>query len=329
MRLLPLFVLAGSLLLCRTAVAGWEDDGATDAPATGRTGIQRKIPAPSSTSARPSAATGTIPADIYSQFLDAPVDPVYWASLAYVGPTQFGGDESASMVELDGFWRLAVYRDVLLGDVDLNLSLHSVIFAGSAGQDVLPAMLVALPLDAGWRWRFVDGASFEVRAKPGIYADPAAAGLGMFGLPLSVAWYRTVSPDLSIMAGVELRPGWDQFAMPLIGAAWEPNDALRLELALPRSRGFVYLGPVTLLGAIEWRNTTFAMSGGGNEPDSLTMNDVLLSGGVRVAAGDQLTLGAELGVFLDRTMTAEGEAGEGDIDLSNAMFLRLSVGGPL
>lgn len=315
------FVLI-SLLFTGVLTAAWEDDSTAPAPRRTSTAVTSAAP-------RPSAATGTVPADLYSQFLDTPVDPVYWTSLAYVAPAEFEAGDDASMVELDGSWKLAVYRDVLQGDVDLNLRLHSVIFAGDGGYDFVPAVLIALPFDAGWTWRFVEGTSFELRAKPGIYADVAAFGADMFSLPFSLAWYRSVSPTLAFQAGMEIRPGWDLLAMPLVGAAWEPFQPLRLEIAVPRSRALLYLGPATLIGAIEWRNLTYAMSGDDGDPDDFTMDDLLMSAGVRFKFSDELHLGAELGSFLNRTLTAEGGAGKGEIDLDNSIFVRLSVGGPL
>jgi hypothetical protein len=323
--------------------AAWEDTGtpARAAPASRRgtaanatrrpaaKAARRPAPAKAApTAARKPAGGSVVPPDLYSSYLDTSVTPRRWVSLTYIGNTDVGGSvEDISMGELAAACELLSARNVLLGDLELNLRFNVLFFGGDAGQEILPTALVALPLDLSWTWRFVNGSSFQAGARPGIYADAEALGGGMFALPFRLAWYHVLTPQLSVVAGAELRPGWDLVFMPILGVAWEPVDYWRLEVGLPCSRTDLDLGPVTLFGLFEWRNASYAMSGEDGDPDSLTSDELLLSGGVRYPFSDSFNVAAEAGLLLNRSLTAEGDAGEDTVDLGSAPFLRLTFGG--
>lgn len=329
-----LFILG--VLAAFAVRAGWEDTGAPlrrTPPAGVRPAPRSRTSTPPPARRPPAAAparapAGVVPPDIYSTFLDTPVEPLAWVSMAYVGAAEVaGGTDDLATGELEARLNLARWRNLLAGDMDLDLRLRTEFFGGDGGFDIMPTALVALPLDLRWTWRFLDGTSFQVGAAPGIYADAEALGGEMFALPFHLAWYGVVTPRFSWMAGLEVRPAWDLPVMPLLGVAWEPSDFWRFELALPRSRAQFQVGPVMLFGAFAWRNTTYAMSGDDGDPDEMTTEDLLLSGGVQVRASDTLNLAAEVGMLMNRTLTAEGAAGEGELDLDDAPFVRLTFGG--
>lgn len=271
-----------------------------------------------------------VPPDLYSTFLDSPVEPRRWVSLMYIdAATVSGSADDLTMGELEIEANLLRLRNVMAGDIDLGIGLRSVFFGGDAGYEIMPTALLAVPLEARWAWRFLNGGSLQVGARPGIYADAEALGGGMFGMPLQAAWYSVITPRCSWMAGAEVRPAWDLPVMPLLGLAWEPSEFWRFELAVPRSRAQFIVGPLALFGTAEWRNTTYAMSGEDGDPDELTSEDILLGGGVQLRATDSFSLAAEIGTLVNRTLTADGDAGEGDLDLGSAPYFRVTFGGSL
>ncbi|MGI6495705.1 MAG: hypothetical protein ACOX5G_06410 [Kiritimatiellia bacterium] len=315
--------LALCLLVTMSGLAGWEDE--TTSPA------QAPAPVASAVANKPvtSAASGTIPVDLYSQFLDAPVDPAYWLTLGYFSGGEIdvphGGD--VADIELDAFWDIAFFRDVLAGDIDFKLRMHNVFFTDDGDIDGMPDFLLGLALDAGWTWRFLDGGSLETRLRPGIYSSLDALGGGMFGCPIRLAYYRVLNAEAAFMVGGEFRPGWDFLFMPYLGLAWQPVDLFRLEFAVPRTRAYLYLWRLTFFGGFEWRNVSYAMKGG-NRPDQVTLDDILMSAGARVSLTDELCLGFEVGSSLSRSIDFEMSDHDADFDIDPSTFVRIFVGGP-
>ena len=326
-----------ALLLASTALAqGWEDESTVPARMPGQ--ARRAQPARQQAQPRqatprqgdvPSASVGSVLADLYSLHLDAPVDPAYWLSLGiFPGSTlQIGEGDDISWCEIDGRWDMAFFRDILEGDIDLGIRMHDLFFTGDGGVDATPDFLLGLAADAGWTWRFLDGGSVEARFAPGIYSSVNALGGGMLSFPFRGAYYRVLSPEASIMAGAEIRPGWDMVFMPLLGLAWQPSDMFRLDLAIPRTRAFLYAWRFTAFGAIEWRNATYNMKGG-SDPDSVTLDDIILSVGGRFRLSDEFHIGAEIGKSVRRGIEFEKKDTGADIGIDSVGFIRFFVGGP-
>ena len=276
-----------------------------------------------------SSSLGTVPADIYSLHLDAPVDPSYWLTLGiFPGSTlQIGEGDDIAWCEIDGIWNMAFFRDVLLGDIDLGIRTHDIFFTSDGGTGSTPDFLLGLAADIGWTWRFLDGGSVEARFAPGIYSSIDAFGGGMFGFPFRGAYYYAITPEASIMAGAEIRPCWDMVFMPLLGLAWQPDDMFRLDIAIPRTRAWLYAWRFTVFANIEWRNTTYNMKGG-SDPDSVTLDDILLSVGGRFRISDEFHVGAELGKVVCRGIEFEKKDSGADIGIDSGAFVRFFVGGP-
>lgn len=319
------------------SAAGWEDDSTVPAqmpggaPATQRRQYSAR-PAPAPAPRAPaeqvaSSSLGSVPADIFSQHLDVPVDPSYWLTLAYftAGGVENAGD--LAFCEIDGLWDLAFFRDVCAGDIDLKLRMHNLFFTDDGGIGATPDCLLGLAADAGWTWRFLDGGSIEARIAPGIYSSLDALGGGMFSFPFRAAYYRVISSETSFMAGAEIRPGWDMVFMPLLGLAWQPIDEFRLDLAIPRTRAYLYAWRFTAFAGFEWRSFTYNMKGG-DDPDEITVEDILLSVGARFRITDEFHVGAELGKAVNRSLGFEQKDKNADLDVDSSAFVRFFIGGP-
>ncbi len=344
----PLLAISLLILSVLCARGAWEDTGAPARPAPpaanrpARPAPQRRPaaapqrvrqpaapgPARTATGAKDTgAARGLVPPDLYSPFLDPPVEPLRWFSLMYIpGAGTDRNAEEVSLIEIDSRYNLAQWRNLLLGDLDVNLRFKSLLFLDDADLAIMPTGLIELPLQADWTWRYLNGLSFQVGARPGLYADAEALGDGL-ALPFHTEFYYTVNPQFSWLLGAEIRPGWNMPFMPLVGLGWEPTDAFRLIFALPESTALLQVGPFGILGTAGWRNTSYGMSGEDGDPDLLTVEDIKLGCGLQVAFGESFNLRLECGLLVNRSLTAENDAGEDTLDLDNAPYFRAVFGG--
>ena len=356
------FAVLFAIFLVSCAVAAWEDTGvpARPAPAGSRTApagsrtapagrrpapaapanrrpapaaarqpapppVRRTMPAPAPAPVAPTP--GFVPPDLYSPFLDPQIEPRRWLSVMYVpGAEAERSLEELSVAEVEVSLGLARWRNVLSGDLDVDLRLKSIFFADDAGFAILPTALIELPLEIEWTWRFLSGGSLQLGMRPGTYAAVDALGDGL-SIPFKGAFYYAVTPSFSWLLGVEIRPGWDLIAMPLVGVAWEPADFFRLTLAAPQSTALIQLGPVGLYGTAAWRNTSYGMSGDDGEPDQLTIEDLLLGAGLQIAFSDSFHLGLEGGLLINRTLLAEDDTAADKIDIDDSPYFRITFGG--
>lgn len=274
----------------------------------------------------PSARAGTIPANLYSQVLDAPTRPQYSLRLTILDETRFGSYGESDMLEIDLRRNLAYYRNILYGDLDLALFLETRVLRDNLVLE-LPDMLNALALEVGWLWRYTNGYSFELRAFPGLYGDIFSMDAALLGIPTRLLLHRAIDRDLAGVAGVEIRPGWDRPLMPYGGIAWEGSRRLRCEIMVPRSRVLLYLNRLTLFATAEWRNITYAIDESGFAPDEVTFDEYLVSAGASVKLTDEIHLSLEAGTFLDRDMHTDlSEARR--FSLMGGDFIRLGWAGP-
>ena len=303
----------------------------TVTPRRGATTTSVRQPAPPSPqpAAAPDAGTarGLVPPDLYSPFLDPPIEPLRWFSLMYVpGAGTDRNAEEVSLVELDSRYNLAQWRNLLLGDLNVNVRFRSLLFLDDAELVIMPTGLIELPLQFDWTWRYLNGLSFQIGARPGLYADVEALGDGL-AVPFHTAFYYTVNPQLSWLLGAEVRPGWNMPLMPLVGLGWEPAEAFRLILALPTSTALLQLGPIGLFGTAGWRNTSYGMSGEEGDPDSLTVEDIQLGGGLQIAFSASFNLRLEGGLLVNRSLVAENNTAEDTLDVANSPYFRAVFGG--
>jgi len=267
----------------------------------------------------------------YCQILDAVTDPVYEVGFAYLGESRFDGYGKSVMIELDADWNFAYFRDVLRGDIELDLDFLSVVIFKSAGLQ-LPDQVAKIAVDAGWTWRYEGGSALQVRAAPGIYSDIEEIDGDMFFVPLSCSMIQVLGPEWSGIAGIELRPGFERTIMPILGLAWEVREDLRLELRVPESKCVWYINRdwITHFG-FEWQSTSFSLrEHGSNGRDMITLEDLRAFLGLTHSISDQFRVTGEIGRSFGRSVEFEHDALglDNNIDIDRAWFVRFALGGP-
>lgn len=264
------------------------------------------------------------------QIVDVPFDPVVELSGGFIPSSAVEGHGDVSMTEIGAHWAFAHFWDVLFGDVDVIMRMNSTIFSDSGGVD-LPSQLSRIAIDTGWTGRFSDGFSLQARILPGVYNDFREFGSDALYMPVSLAVIKAFDPKLSGIFGVEVRPGFDQQIMPLIGVGCMLNDRTRLDARLPESRIVYYLGRgwSTHAGFI-WQNMSYGIHPDTTGVNQMTVEDFRLFCGTTFRLSDNLQLSGEIGRVLGRNIEYENtdtHAG-GKLDLEDAMLVRFTFGGP-
>lgn len=257
------------------------------------------------------------------QILDHRDDSAYSAYMGYLSSSDFEGLGSSSVFEMGGHWNFAYFRDVGSGDIDLGLRFDSVQFMDDAGAFDAPNQLISLYVDAEWDFRLRNGIAMRIGVRPGLYTDMGELGGDSFFMPARIAVIQALYPDLSGIAGFELRPSFERALMPIIGVAWAISDRARLEAQLPRSRfSYVFNGRWSAFAALDWNSDSYNLE----EPvDMLTLEDYRMYFGVTHQITPDIRATARLGKAVSRT--AEYDNG-GSADIDKATYLRVMVGGP-
>lgn len=267
----------------------------------------------------------------YCQILDTPPVSVCQVGLRFAPESRFEGYGQSAFLELEADWEFAYFKNVVLGDIDLNFKLRSILLLDSAELQ-LPDQVAKIALDAGWTWRKENGIALQLRTTPGIYSDLEEIDTDILFTPFSCSLIRAFNPKLSGIVGFELRPGFEREIMPVIGIEWEINDFLRLAAGLPESRFVCSITEdwSTHLG-FNWQNTSFRLREKGDyDRDLITIEDFRAYWGLTHKISDQLMFTGELGYVFDRSVEfkdpAEGLAS--DVDIERAMFMRFALGVP-
>jgi hypothetical protein len=266
------------------------------------------------------------------QILDNPAArPVYQVGIAYVAESEFGEGEDSGIFEMEADWYFAHFRDILYGDIDLSLAARTLFLADSAGLQ-LPDQLVKLALDAGWTWRYTNGMGLQVRAAPGIYSDLEEFAAGALAVPFSVAVTRAFTPEMSGIAGFEIRPDFDRVLMPILGIEWQAFDEFRVKARIPESRvtWFISRDWSAHLG-FEWRDTTYDLREKGDfDRKSIALEEFRLSLGAGFRVSDQLEVVGAIGrsvgrkVIFDRVESGFDE----EVDVEDATYIHFGLVGP-
>lgn len=277
-------------------------------------------------------SAGAAGADDYPpcQILDKAGGSQYALSLGYVAESRLKDYEKTSLIELQGTWEFAYYRDVLLADVDLRLD-GGVTLMDAGGVD-LPDQVLALAVNGGITWRYVNNTALQLRARPGIYSDLSALDADSLYVPFSGSLIWAVHPELSGLVGVEVRPGFERSVLPLARLEWEASADWRVSAGFPRSRVTYYgLRDCALYGGLDWRSDTFSLDDSGEvDREQLTFEDFRLYGGLAYSVSAELQVIGEAGMAFDRSIEFEKapEDQRRDIDIASDLFVRVGVVGP-
>ncbi len=268
-----------------------------------------------------------MPTDLYSAFLDTSDESEAWYRLSLVSSGDVQDCEDGfGLYVADAHFLLGEFRDILAGDLFIDLDPSVSVLTDDAGLSFMPSVLIAIPFDFAWTWRYLNGWSLELGATPGLYAD--AKGLFQshsLGLPFRGCFYYSLAYDTAVRAGVEIRPGWDLIAMPLVGIAWQPSDMFFAEIGLPRSLAEVQIGPVGIYGKIAWNNMTYALDDHDDNPEKFTLNGWQFGAGVSIAFTETIRLAFEAGVLTGRDITFDGP-GELELDVDSATYFSVLFG---
>ncbi len=364
MKSFNLFILRSAFcIVAATSFAGWEDTGVSRQPTATpqpqpaqRANVQQqRAPAPQQRQPRqqqaqprytapaaqprpaqesdwgyapePRGASSSMPTDLYSAFLDTGDESEAWYRLSLISSGDVQGCEDGfGLYIADAHFLLGEFRDVLAGDLFIDLNPSVSVLTDDAGLSFMPSVLIAIPFDFAWIWRYLNGWSFELGATPGLYAD--AKGLFQshsLGFPIRGCFYYSLASDTAVRAGVEIRPGWDLIAMPLVGIAWQPSDMFFAEVGLPRSLAEVQIGPVGVYGKIAWNNMTYALDDHDDNPEKFTLNGWQFGAGVSIAFTETIRLAFEAGFLVGRDITFT-DSGDLDLDVDSATYFSVLFG---
>ncbi len=265
------------------------------------------------------------------QILDRSSDSSYSLGLSFIPDSRLAGHGETRIAELDASGELGYFRDVLLGDIDVRLDLDSKLLFKSA-EIQLPDQLVALSVDAGWTWRYINDTALQIRIAPGIYSDIEELTLRSFAVPLSAAGVMTVSPELSATVGMQIRFGFARTLMPIVGVVWGPADWLRVEATLPEAKAICHWNDVwsSYLGWA-WESTTYVIRDKSEfDRKRMSLEAYRTTLGTSYALSDEQRVIFEIGMLADRTIEFERHpiGMEREIEVRNATFARIGIGGP-
>ncbi len=274
--------------------------------------------------------------DVYAPHIDYTRKHDNYYRFYYYTPKEVG-ENSISSADIEFSFLLADFKNVLGSDIRLSLDPGVRFFIDDFNNDIIPGVLATLPLSVGVSWRFINNWSLELGAAPGIYGDVEAIGSDMFSIPFSGCLYFALAPEISFKAGVEIRPGWEQVAMPLAGLAWQPADSVYLEFGVPRSMLLLKSGFISLFGKAEWENKTYVMEGekASDEkgstflsPESVTFDAWRIGGGLAIDFSDRFRMSFEAGYMLgqelefklgDKTETGEYDSPYFGVTISTSL----------
>lgn len=263
--------------------------------------------------------------DYYTSYLDSAVEDERWYGMTYVTGGELAPGKEIAILEMEAHFLLVDYRNFLLGDAEIQFDPKLLFFTDDAEAEILPTLAVQLPVDMGIVWRYENRWSFEAAVTPGIYSDIENFDTGAFAIPFRGCLYYSFDPELSIRAGVEIRLGWDQVVMPLLGLAWEASEQFYLEVGVPRSLALLKVGVLQFYGKLEWDNTTYALKDDYGAED-LTINEWRLGGGVGIDFTEDVHVNFEIGTTFNRELTAEGDGGKGEVEVDGSPYLGVSFG---
>lgn len=267
---------------------------------------------------------------VSSPILDDMSEPLYEMGVAYIPEQNFESYGDSAVLEIDANWEVAYFRDILMGDIELDVRIESDIFMDSTRLQ-LPNQVAVLAMDTAWTCRRADGTALRLGLMPGVYSDLEEIDGNVLYMPFSFALIRSFTPDLAGIAGFDARLGFDRVFMPIIGLTWNPADRIKVKAQLPESRVQVYLNRAwsTELG-LAWQNMSYSLREKGDyNRDQITLQDLRFYWGLTHRMLDDVQVSLQVGSVFGRQVDFD-EAVEGveeDVEPDNAYFLRVALGG--
>lgn len=260
----------------------------------------------------------------FSQWFDNDIRPQFYLRGGFVEETKFGKYGETEMATLDFKVRVYDAVDFLPGAaLDVWVFGEGLHFLDNLDIPKFPDTLVSTGVNVGLWWRFANGFSWEFRSSPGIYSDISSPDFSYTG---TVNLHYTFSEELCLLVGVTYRPDWDIEFFPQAGFLWQPNDAIRMLIAIPETR--IDLLPrhiINLYGTLSWDNTTYWLDSDNVLPETMTFDAVRASVGATMILFNNYEFSAEFGTHLHHELKG-GVMGEETIELDKTTFIRASIG---
>ena len=260
--------------------------------------------------------------------LDRGLIPDYSYYVGFIPDSNIENFDKTAVIEIGGNWEVITYEEAAFnGDVDINVNFDITSFLDDGDLD-LPNQVTDLYFDLGWTYRVTDLDTLQLRAMPGVYSDLASLDGNMVYIPVSAVIARNFTKNLSGIIGAQLRGGFDQMLMPIVGVDWQINNDCRLNARLPHSSliyrfnefGSCYLG-------FKWQNMSYGLDDGSR--DQITLNDFRFYGGASCQIADGLYVFVETGKVFNREISFGDTGGNTvDYDVENALTMRFGLHGP-
>jgi len=247
---------------------------------------------------------------------------MYALNCTYIVESEFEGYDDSAFLEVQGDWDLAFLPDALGGDIGIRLDLDPVFFVGDADLD-LPEQVAALDLAFNWSTKLDNGFGARIRFRPGVYSDLEEIESDDIYFPVELALVKGFSPSFSVLAGLDLRFGFERVLMPVVGFAWQISDDVRLDAMLPESRltlGFpdfkIYLG-------FQWNSMSYTLSDEEHPGRELmTIEDFRFNGGLEIPMADDMAFIIGLGKSYDRVVEFEVHRGQDlEVDVEEGLVV--------
>ncbi len=261
------------------------------------------------------------------QILDRLEEPIWHVYTGYLTKEDVRDSDTGDfgIMELGANTGLLYYRTEG-GELDVRAGFDTMYFTRSGGIS-LPTQVTAARADADFVMRFEDGYALRLKAEPGIYSDLRDLGWRDFFVPFALSGIRTVSPDVSVEAGIAFFPGFDRLADPRMLMRWELDDAVLLDAGYPGSR--IMFRPFLNWGFMAGFEIQQFMEYRLKRSDvrrSLAYDETRFYIGVEHVIADHLQLMLEAGRVVNRSM--DFRRGE-KVDLDDAYYVRVGIGGLL
>lgn len=242
--------------------------------------------------------------------------------------TENDGSRYAQM-ELRSEAALGYFHDILQGDMDLGLRLDQTMPMRRAAFRA-PRHLMVLAVDGRWFWRYNDVTAFELQFAPGIYASSQDLLDSPLNMPVTASGVFTLDRSLALVAGLQVRHGFQYRWVPHAGVAWHPHPQFRLDAMVPETRMTVHLDRAwACYAGWSWESTTYHVKPDLIGRDRLTITNQEIYMGVSHAFSPELQVYGSLGWLMDRQLrrSRSHSGARESIDIDDAPIIRMGVSG--
>ncbi len=259
----------------------------------------------------------------HCQIIDRPADALFQAEAAYLYRADIDSDSATAMLEVAALANLAYFR-WSFGDIDARGDFRGTWLIDS-GPIHLPNQLLLTRFPLTWTGRYPQGLAARVTLKPGYYGDGEVAMSDALFMPVSLSVVRAFAADLSGVAGLEFRHGFERKWFPVFGMVWQPFPDLRVEALLPRGMVSLALSrDWRVHAAYAWESLDYRLH---TTHRQLTIEDIRLSVGATRVLHSELELTAEIGYVTERQMKFRRPSGS-RLDPDDALLIRFGLAAP-